>query len=191
MQSNQISHAKFVLTTPALLSLFGIKSSFPNPDDPDHPGPWGPVIRRAEDRVSAVLGPSPDPWWRCPDPNPWGVAFAGALAEEVIDRANQMQQVADALAQTGNQRAIIIIGGFLDDYVDKCGTVVKLPFLPRHPHRDPRLSPFEFLVMAAQFQEAANATTNEGLRQEFLRTGERLLEKGTARLQSASAKAAG
>jgi len=128
MQSNQTTHGKFVLTTPAVLSLFGVKSN-PNPDDPDRPGPWGPVVRRAEDRVRAVLGPSPDPWLVGPDPR-WA-AFARALAEEVIDRANLMQQIADALPQTGGQHAIIIIGGALKDFTDGCGTGrIRQPFPP-------------------------------------------------------------
>jgi len=189
MQSNQTTHGKFVLTTPAVLSLFGVKSN-PNPDDPDRPGPWGPVVRRAEDRVRAVLGPSPDPWLVGPDPR-WA-AFARALAEEVIDRANLMQQIADALPQTGGQHAIIIIGGALKDFTDGCGTGrIRQHFPPPRHHDDARLSPFRLVLIAAQFQESANETTNEGLRQEFINAADRLLETGMGRLQSATAQAAG
>jgi len=193
MQSNQTTSGRFVLTTPAVLSLFGVKSN-PNPDDPDNPGPWGPVVRRAEDRVRAVLGPSPQPWRDTdgPSPDPWRAAFANALADEVIDRVNLVQQVAGALPQTGSSQAIIIIGGILKDFVDGCGTGrIKQHFPPPRHHDDARLSPFQLVLIAAQFQESANLTTNEGLRQEFKKASEGLLETGIGRLQSAAAQTAG
>src|SRR4030095_5140361 len=111
MQSNQTAPGKFVLTTPAVLSLFGVQSN-PTPAAPDNPAPRGPAVRRAGGRVRAVLGPSPQPWRDTdgPSPDPWRAAFANALADEVIDRVNLVQQVAGALPQTGSSQAIIIIG---------------------------------------------------------------------------------
>ena len=58
-------------------------------------------------------------------------------------------------------------------------------------HDEVRLSPSQLIVIAAQFQERANEATNEGLRQEFVKTSEQLLETGLGRLQSATAQAAG
>ena len=193
MQSNQTSHGKFVLTTPAVLALFGVESN-PNPDDPDRPGPWGPVVRRAEERVRAALDPSSQPRREIfgPSTDPWRAAFARALAEEVIDRAHLMQQVADALNQNANAHAIIIIGGILRDFVDGCGTGrIKQHFPPPRHHDDARLSPSQIVLITAQFQANANETTNENVRQEFLQTNERLLKTGLDRLQTATAQAAG
>src|SRR5207237_4948180 len=101
MEPNQPTYRSVTLTSSDLLSLVGHLSDFPKPDDPDRPGPWGPVIRRAGERVRSILGPSPDPWNEVfsPVPDPWRVAFARALAQEVIDRATLMQEVADALPQ--------------------------------------------------------------------------------------------
>jgi hypothetical protein len=175
----------FVLTRQAVLSIFGVKSSFPNPDD-DHPGPWGPVVRRAEERVRDVLGVY-DLGWRDPDTFRFDVAFAESLAEEVIDRANLMQQVADALPQAGSQRAIIIIGGMLQDFVDGCGTGrIKQHFPPPRRHDDGRLTPSQLALIAARFQNAADS----GMRQEFTKASEQLLETAIRHLQSAAAQAA-
>ncbi len=52
MESKQKNQA--VLTSSALLSLFGASSGLPNPDDSNPIGPWGPVMRRAGERVAAV-----------------------------------------------------------------------------------------------------------------------------------------
>jgi len=107
MKSNQPMHTSFNLETTALLSLVGHLSGFPNPDDTNPPGPWGPVIRRASERVRAMLGPSPDPWRGVlgPSPDPWRVSFAQALVQEVIDRATLMQEVADALPMPARRGA--------------------------------------------------------------------------------------
>jgi hypothetical protein len=195
MKSNQTTHSSLVLTTPALLSLFGPSSGVPNPDDSNPPGPWGPVIRRAEERVRTVLEPQPLPWREVfgPVPDPWRAAFAQALAQEVIDRVTLMQQVSDALSQAGSSHGIIIIGGMLSDFTDGCGTGrirQGHPPPPLHHNDDGRLSPFQLVLMAAQFNQSANETANEGLRQEFSKAGEQLLEIGIGRLQP-SAQAVG
>lgn len=182
----------FVLTKQAVLSIFGVTASFPNPED-DHPGPWGPVVRRAEERARAVLGSSPEPGREVfgPGPDPWRAAFAQALAEEAVDRANLMQQVADALPQTGSKHAIIIIGGMLQDFVDGCGTGrIKQHFPPPRHHDGARLNPFQLVLISAQLQSAANATSNEGMRQEFTKASEQLLQAAIRHLPSAVSQAA-
>lgn len=196
MEANQATHASFTLTAQALLSLFGLPSAFPNPDDSNPPGPWGPVIRRAEERVRFVLGPSPEPWRDVfgPSPDPWRAAFAQSLAQEVIDRATLMQETADALAQAGNTHAIIIIGGLISRFIDDCGTGrIRQGHIPHPPphHNDGRLGALDLILMAAQFEQSAAATNNEGLRREFGKASARLLETGVGRLQSAASQSAG
>jgi hypothetical protein len=194
MEPNQPTHPSFHLTSSALLSLVGHLSDFPNPDDPNPPGPWGPVIRRAAERVRFVLGPSPDPWNELfsPVPDPWRVAFAQALVQEVIDRAMLMQEVADALPNAGETHGIIIIGGFLSRFIDGCGTGrIKRPLPPPRHHGDGKLSSQELVVMAAQFEQSAAATDNEGIRREFRKAGNNLLEIGVRGLQSTAASSAG
>src|SRR5262245_38683156 len=103
MEPKPSTHVTFTLDPSTLLSLVGQLSGLPNPDDSNPPGPWGPVIRRAAERVRSVLGPFPQPWHHIfgPVPDPWRVAFGQALVREVIDRAMLMQEVADALPQAG------------------------------------------------------------------------------------------
>jgi hypothetical protein len=181
MESNQPTHQS--LAASALLSLVGQLSSFPNPDDSTPPGPWGPVIRRAADRVSIM--------WRDPDPDPRRTAFAQSLALEVTDRATLMQEVADALPQVGASHGIIIIGGFVSRFIDDCGTGrIKHVFPPPRHHGGDELTPPDLLVMAAQFEQSAAATDNEGLRREFSKAGARLLDISVGRLQSAVARSA-
>ena len=107
MKPNQPTHTSFNLNTTALLSLVGHLSNFPNPDDTNPPGPWGPVIRRALERIRSTLGPWPEPWRGVlgPWPEPWRVSFAQALVQEVIDRATLMQEVADALPMPARRGA--------------------------------------------------------------------------------------
>ncbi len=105
-----------------------------------------------------------------------------------------MQQVADALPQPGSTHGIIIIGGALADFTDGCGTGrINQRHVPRPPHHndDARLSPYQLTLMAAEFKQSANQASSEGMRQEFNKTAEQLLEIGIGRLQSAAAQAAG
>ena len=188
MESNQPTHHS--LASSALLSLVG--QLFPNPDDANPPGPWGPVIRRAAERVRSILGPIPDPWnWVLdPVPDPWRAAFSQILAQEVIERATLMQEVADALPQAGATHGIIIIGGFVSRFIDGCGTG-KIKFRPPRHHGGDELTPPDLLLMAAQFEQSAAATDNEGLRREFTNASARLLDIGVGRLQSAMSRSAG
>ncbi|MCA1818159.1 MAG: hypothetical protein LC746_17585 [Acidobacteria bacterium] len=196
MESDQPARASYTLAAHALRSLFGGSSAFPNPDDSNPPGPWGPVIRRAEQSLRSILEAQLLVWRDVfgPVPDPWRAAYAQALAEEVIDRTTLMQETADAMAQAGNTHAIIIIGGYLSRFIDDCGTgrirQGHVPHPPRHGE-DGHLGAFELVVMAARFEQAAAATSNERLRREFGKAGERLLEAGAGRLQSATAQSAG
>lgn len=55
--------------------------AYPNPDDPQPPGPWDPYIRQA---IEKVLGPFPEPWRTPfesvfgPFPQPWRTRFETA-----------------------------------------------------------------------------------------------------------------
>jgi hypothetical protein len=155
------------------------------------------VIRRAEESVRSILEPQPLHWSEVfgPSPDPWRAAFAQALAQEVIDRASLMQEVADALPQAGSTHGIIIIGGMLSRFIDDCGTGrIRQGHIPHPPPRhndDGRLGALDLVLMAAQFNQSAAATDNEGLRQEFSKASGRLLEIGLGRLQSAAAQSAG
>ena len=122
-----------------------------------------------------------------PQPLPPRAAFVVAFTEEAIDRALLMQEVANAMNQTGEQQGIIIVGGRLSLLVDElCGNnfKVRIP-LPR-PKRDEDelLSGIELLAAGAVFEQTAATVAHEGLRQELRNAGAKLIENGLARIGS-------
>ena len=120
-----------------------------------------------------------------PQPLPPRAAFVAAVSEEVIDRALLMQEVADALNQTGEQQGIIIVGGRLSLFVDElCGNnfKVKIPFPKPKRGEDELLSGVELLAAGAVFEQNAATVAHEGLRQELRNAGAKLIETGIARM---------
>ena len=134
--------------------LFGLvrelAGGFPGPVGDEPKGPWGPVMRRAIEKMRIQEGPVPDPWRSAgggvyrngadrasaialnPQPLPPRFVFARAVAQSVIERAELMQDIADATS--GDENGIIIVGGYLSRFADDyCGNghIFKHP----HPHR--------------------------------------------------------
>jgi hypothetical protein len=111
--------------------------------------------------------------------------FLAAFAEEAIDRVLLMQEVADALNQTGEQQGIIIVGGRLSLLVDElCGNnfKVRIPFPRPKRDEDEFLSGLELLTVGAVFEQNAATVAHDGLRQELRNAGVRLIETGIARM---------
>jgi hypothetical protein len=59
----------------ALVNLFA-DAFYPNPDDPEPIGPWGPWIREALNE-----GQYPHPWRRVPLPDPWSTRAAATTTD--------------------------------------------------------------------------------------------------------------
>jgi hypothetical protein len=120
-----------------------------------------------------------------PQPLPPRATFLAAFAEEAIDRALLMQEVADGLNQTGEQQGIIIVGGKLSLLVDElCGNnfKIRIPFPKPKRDEDEFLSGLELLTVGAVFEQNAATVAHEGLRQELRNAGARLIETGIARM---------
>jgi hypothetical protein len=120
-----------------------------------------------------------------PQPLPPLAAFLAAFTEEVIDRSLLMQEVADAMNQTGEQQGIIIVGGRLSLLVDElCGNnfKVRIPFPKPKRGEDELLSGIELLTVGAVFEQNAASVAHEGLRQELRNAATRLIETGIARM---------
>jgi len=119
-----------------------------------------------------------------PQPLPPRAAFFAAFAQEVIDRASLMQEIADAMNQTGEERGIIIVSGYLSRFVDDlCPEPIKIKIPPKPKFgADDRLSGLELIVTGAVFGQNAAAVANEGLRRELSGAGAKLIETGIARL---------
>lgn len=112
-------------------------------------------------------------------------AFVAAFTEEVIDRVLLMQEVADAINQTGEQQGIIIVSGRLSLLVDElCGNNFKIKIPIPHPKHetDDRLSGLKLIVAGAVCEQNAANVANESLRQELRNAGAKLLETGISRV---------
>jgi hypothetical protein len=120
-----------------------------------------------------------------PQPLPPRAAFITAFTEEMIDRTLLMQELADAMNQTGEQQGIIIVGGKLSMLVDElCGNnfKIRIPFPKPKRGEGELLSGIELLAAGAVFEQNASTIGNEELRNEFRNAGARLIETGIARM---------
>jgi hypothetical protein len=213
MTTTPSSSAAANVSGEALASVFRQwLGGYPNPEDPQPPGPWDPIIRGAlmrAVRFGAVAGPHPDPWsiaqiaarrhpelWDLlggplsrvalnPQPLPPRFAFAAALADELIERAAFAQEIAAWLPQPGEQRGIIVVGGRLSQYVDElCGNGFKIKF-PKPvppPWWQEALHGADLVAMGVRFEGAAEAV-NGDLGQMLSQAGAKLIEAGLSRLR--------
>lgn len=121
-----------------------------------------------------------------PQPLPPGIVFATALAEEIVSRAAAVQEVIDALPDEGEQRGIIIVGGYVSRFVDDfCGNDfrMKFPFPippPRWFHEE--LGSADLIMLGTQFHSAARNTSHRELRRTLSDAGTRLVETALERM---------
>jgi hypothetical protein len=184
-------------------------------EHPLPPGPWDPIIRKVAKKVfgpqpepwrselnmnrmilgiiaarhpeifDVIGGGRFDLAALNPQPLPPRAAFLAAVAEEMIDRALLMQEVADSLNQTGEPQSIIIVGGKISKFVDEIDELC-----PRIPRRFPkpkggntdRFSAVELLSAGAVFEQNAAAVSSENLQMELRNAGAKLIEMGIARM---------
>ena len=189
-EKSELSRHKLVSMVSQLVN------DYPNPDDPQPPGPWDPVIRKAYERA-ALRGRAHfkfNSWDYValnPQPLPPRVLFSQALADEVIDRVVFMQDIADGMRANGGDRSIIIVSGMISKFVDDlCPDRPKIPFpkkkgpWPPEPDPDPRWQGLELLVIGIQFQKASRTIANEGLKQNLARAAEKIISTGISRIDS-------
>ncbi|MEO5769302.1 MAG: hypothetical protein ABIS92_13205 [Polyangia bacterium] len=203
------SHIPGALSHRALEALVGqLTDGYPNPDDPNPPGPLDPYIRIALHQTRMSLG-TDSPLLRLiaqrhpevtdaphggpillsalnPQPLPPKAHFAATLARVFADRMTVVQEVADLLPDVGGERGIIIVGGKLAAVIDElCGNSLRLKW----PYPWPRPRWFgetfdgtELMAMGLQFHQAAGETGNRKLGQMFVDAAARLIEAGAGRM---------
>jgi len=189
-QSLYISQKKLLAIVHAMI---GGSRGREDDEHPLPPGPWDPIIRAALERIT-VFEPDPSPWrskesiFLNPQPIPPGIAFLVSLVQTVINRAELLQEIADITRHEGEKQSIIIVGGrYLERFVeDICGNDFrfKFPFPSPPPKWWPKeISGIDLVVMAAQFDQAANETYNLELQQNLVDASDKLAEVGMSKMQ--------
>jgi len=174
------------------------------------PEPWRVFGPGAPWRTGgSVFGPSPEPWRAVlarhpeildaigdgrfgdevalnPQPLPSRFAFLVAVAQVVIGRAELFQEIADATSREGEQQGIIIVGGYTSRFSeDFCGTGFKVRWSfpgPRTHWFASELNGIDLIVMATQFEQAANVTFSPGLRQNLTAASTKFVEAGLSKM---------
>lgn len=120
-----------------------------------------------------------------PQPLPPRYAFMQTLAETLIQRAEFIQEVSGAMVNEGEQQGIIIVGGYINRFVDEfCGNGFRLRFPipgPRPKWYDGEVSGVDLVVMAAQFHQAAKDAYNPEFSRVLAGASAKLAEAGLAR----------
>jgi hypothetical protein len=200
MQETLKAPGKTQLSRHSLISLVselinGSKVLTPNPEDPnppDPPWPWRHILNKAIDRMNFSISAQGDLLSRValnPQPLPPKAYFAMALAQEVIDRAGMMHEIAAGLNDDSEQRGIIIVGGYITKFVDDiCPTPPRIKFprmkwpFPPEPDPNPSWSGLELAIIGTHFQNEARITGNKGIQKVFNEAGEKLLEAAISRI---------
>lgn len=169
------------------------RNGFPNPEDP-HPAPWPwvHIVNKAIERGVTSLSTFSSLLSRValnPQPLPPKAHFAMMLGQEVIERAGMMHQMADAFSDNGDERGTIIVGGFVNRFVDDiCPTppVIRFPHLgwpfPPDPDPHPEWSGLELAIIGTQFQNEASSMRHNDLKSVFHGAGEKLLQVALSRM---------
>ncbi|MFL7871128.1 MAG: hypothetical protein AB8I58_20030 [Anaerolineales bacterium] len=157
------------------------------------PDPWKIIFSRITDKYPAVwdiIGGGHsfgDEVALNPQPLPPRYAFLAALVQTVAGRAQLFQEITDAARHESEQQGIIIVSGYIARFVDDfCGNDVrfKWPFPgPRPNWFAEEVSGIDLVVMATQFDQAANGTFNPDLRQNLMDAGAKLAEAGLSKMQ--------
>ena len=180
----------------------------PDPDNPLPPGPWDPVIRQAAEKLFGPdpspwhinrLGPFPDPWRAFervenfvggrfdrvalnPQPLPPRWAFSLAFARAAMERLILIQETAETMRSTGDDRSIIVVGGRVSELVEfVCGNGFRPPIPFPGPRDDTRATGDELVMIGLEFLRGAKQTANTDLANEFRNAGRRLVDEGANR----------
>jgi hypothetical protein len=127
-----------------------------------------------------------------PQPLPPRAAFLIAAARAVVRRAELLQEVADATTRDGSEQGIIIVVGYVRRFSDDwCGNGFKI----RWPFPGPRpnwlglvLEGADLLVIASEFEQAANDAFHADSRKAFADGAATFAAAGVARLQQSTGR---
>jgi hypothetical protein len=120
-----------------------------------------------------------------PQPLPPRAAFLTALARTVVERAELMQEIADAQGQgQGEQQGIIIVGGYPVRFADElCPEKFKFKWPFPHPPFKQELDGVALLMLATEFDQAAKGAFSPALRQGLADASAKFAQTGLSRMQ--------
>lgn len=184
--------------------LLNVIKAFIEPLTPSIPIPPPQRIERVVRlALGRIFGPSPDPWLTAqrsaefstapgdrvalnPQPLPPRYLFMTALAQEIINTAEVMLEI-NAAKSEGDERGIIVIGGYLESTVDDtCGNGFRLIWRgpgPRPNWFPDQLSGIDLLVIGVQFAQSAHNQFNPDLGEVMRAAAAKLARVGASRLQ--------
>jgi hypothetical protein len=189
--------------------LAGI-ASYPNPEDPPHPGPWDPVLKNAFlNRFDLVrAGPQPQPWkwlrdqilssinWASLNPQPLPpLSGRGQLAAmAIVSDMRSRMALAQSLPEEFQVPIVEGIHNSLAELVDGwCGNEprpwpIPIPIppwpWPPEPDPDPRemfVNPLDLIIMGVVFENLAG-TVSEELQSPLQETAAAFQDAGFERL---------
>ncbi len=121
-----------------------------------------------------------------PQPLPPRYKFVKELAQVIINRAGLIRDIAANLrVENFEERGIIVVGGrdFLTMIDDWCGNDFRLKRpKPRPPWWNDSFDALSYLILAAQFEQAAHETAYKDLHRTFNEAGAKLIDAALARL---------
>lgn len=163
-----------------------------------HPEPWRTIVSwqfflrllaKKHPEIWEVVGGGPlgeiDKVAINPQPLPPRYAFLTAVAQTVIARAQLLQEISEATS--GEQRGIIVVGGFTSRFADDwCGNGFHLNFPfpgPRPNWFTHELDGIDLVVIASEFEQAAKQSFSPVLRDSFSNATNQFMEAGFSRMQ--------
>lgn len=171
----------------------GNRVFIPNDEDPNPPPyPWRSIINAALKRVQSSMDANSNPFSRIalnPQPLPPRLQFSIAVAQEVVERAAMMHEINDGVNADGEQRGIIIVGGYISKFVDEiCPEPPIIKFPKRHgpfppdPDPHPEWTGLELAVIGTHFLNEAGVADNKDIQNIFNSAGEKLLQVSALRM---------
>lgn len=181
-RNTQLSKQKFTVAISEL-----IRAYLPNPEDPDPaPWPWRVLIRKAFEKVLAAYSTKVSLVALNPQPLPPKVLFSIALAEEVIERAYLLQEMASGFGNGSEELGGNIAGGYIKRFTDElCPPYSKIrfpkrPVPPWPPEPHPEWEGLELAVIGAVFQNEARFNGDGPLQTTFLEAAEKIQDAAFA-----------
>ena len=181
-----MSNEKITLTRKALLTVLGRNTGMPNPEDGEPRGPWGPIIRLAEQKLAVAVAMTANrAAWVTLNPQPEPPKPALALAAAAVEHFAAAYELVSVLPPEVQKPAVAALGQKWQAFIGDCGNE---PHKFRIPHPRPWPWPWpdprrtieleDVVVLGAYFQLASQGQPPGEFQKNLAAGGEQLLNIG-------------